>query len=143
MNRWIQGILLFDFKLIHVKAENHKGPDALSRQIPTSDELQEDQETDDWLDNIALLSFSPFYSILQDLYSCFNHSLFTSLSPISTQDKILLQIFQFLQDLKIPKFPSTQTRLRFLKRTTNYFLRGNKMFRRQVGRTPLLVILNP
>ena len=145
MNRWIQGILLFDFKLIHVKAKNHKGPDALSRRIPTSDELQEDQETDDWLDDIALLSFSPFYSILQDLYSCFsfNHSLFTSLSPLSTQDKILLQIFQFLQDLKIPEFPSTQTRLRFLKRTTDYFLRGNEMFRRRVGRTPLLVILDP
>ncbi|KAI4294707.1 hypothetical protein K525DRAFT_182144, partial [Schizophyllum commune Loenen D] len=32
INRWIQGILLFDFKLIHVPAERFKGPDALSRR---------------------------------------------------------------------------------------------------------------
>ena len=58
MNRWIQGILLFDFKLVHVKAENHKGPDALSRCIPTNEDLEEEQETDDWLDDIALLTFT-------------------------------------------------------------------------------------
>ncbi|KAI0323305.1 hypothetical protein GY45DRAFT_1211434, partial [Cubamyces sp. BRFM 1775] len=32
INRWIQGILLFDFELRHVPAERHKGPDALSRR---------------------------------------------------------------------------------------------------------------
>ncbi|KAI0336913.1 hypothetical protein BDW22DRAFT_1340865, partial [Trametopsis cervina] len=32
INRWIQGILLFDFELLHVPAERHKGPDALSRR---------------------------------------------------------------------------------------------------------------
>ncbi len=31
MNRWIQGILLFDFTLIHVPGARFKGPDALSR----------------------------------------------------------------------------------------------------------------
>ena len=32
VNRWIQGILMFDFKLIHVPAQGHKGADALSRR---------------------------------------------------------------------------------------------------------------
>jgi len=32
INRWIQGILLFDFKLIHVPASKFRGPDALSRR---------------------------------------------------------------------------------------------------------------
>ncbi|KIJ63894.1 hypothetical protein HYDPIDRAFT_91901, partial [Hydnomerulius pinastri MD-312] len=31
INRWIQGILLFDFELIHIPATKFKGPDALSR----------------------------------------------------------------------------------------------------------------
>ena len=31
INWWIQGILLFDFALVHVPADKHKGPDALSR----------------------------------------------------------------------------------------------------------------
>ena len=30
INRWIQWILMFDFTLIHVAADKHKGPDALS-----------------------------------------------------------------------------------------------------------------
>ncbi|TDL14497.1 hypothetical protein BD410DRAFT_694319, partial [Rickenella mellea] len=32
INRWIQGILLFDFTLVHVPADRHQGPDALSRR---------------------------------------------------------------------------------------------------------------
>ncbi|KIK73060.1 hypothetical protein PAXRUDRAFT_21273 [Paxillus rubicundulus Ve08.2h10] len=31
INRWIAGILLFSFKLVHVPAEKHAGPDGLSR----------------------------------------------------------------------------------------------------------------
>lgn len=32
INRWIQGVLLFDFELVHVPVERHKGPDALPRR---------------------------------------------------------------------------------------------------------------
>ncbi|KAH7917219.1 hypothetical protein BV22DRAFT_988547, partial [Leucogyrophana mollusca] len=32
INRWIQGILMFDFTLIHVPATRFKGPDGLSRR---------------------------------------------------------------------------------------------------------------
>ena len=31
INRWIQGVLMFDFTLIHVPAHKHQAPDALSR----------------------------------------------------------------------------------------------------------------
>lgn len=34
INRWIQGILMFDFVLVHVPAERFRGPDALSRHYP-------------------------------------------------------------------------------------------------------------
>ncbi|KAI5830299.1 hypothetical protein K523DRAFT_302954, partial [Schizophyllum commune Tattone D] len=60
INRWIQGILLFDFKLIHVPAERFKGPDALSRR-PRSPEDRVESDDDSWLDNIAL-----FTSICED-----------------------------------------------------------------------------
>ena len=30
MNRWIAAILLFDFSLIHIPADQHLGPDGLS-----------------------------------------------------------------------------------------------------------------
>lgn len=32
INKWIQGILLFDFELVYVSAKQFQGPDALSRQ---------------------------------------------------------------------------------------------------------------
>ena len=30
MNRWIQGLLSFPFKLVHIPGKQHKAPDALS-----------------------------------------------------------------------------------------------------------------
>ena len=32
INRWIQGIKMFTFELVHVPVEQYKGPDALSRR---------------------------------------------------------------------------------------------------------------
>ena len=58
INRWIEGILLFDFKLIHVPATNFKGPDALSRRETAPGE--ETPEYDDtWLDHIVLMTRVP------------------------------------------------------------------------------------
>ena len=46
INRWIAAILLFDFKLVHVPAEKHLGPDGLSRRepIPGEDDNEDDPE---------------------------------------------------------------------------------------------------
>jgi len=40
VNWWIQGILMFDFALVHVPAEHHKGLDALSRWTLVEEKLQ-------------------------------------------------------------------------------------------------------
>ena len=52
INRWIQGILLYDFELLHVSATKFKGPDALSRR--PVDQSQVPSYDDSWLDEIAL-----------------------------------------------------------------------------------------
>ena len=51
INRWIAGILLFDFKLIHVPGMTH-GPDGLS-QRPAQPEDEPDLPDDykDWIDH--------------------------------------------------------------------------------------------
>jgi hypothetical protein len=54
VNRWIQGILMFHFELIHVPATKFQGPDALSRRGLGDGERAEDDD-DSWLDRIALL----------------------------------------------------------------------------------------
>ena len=57
INCWIAAILLFDFKfkLAHVPADKHKGPDDLSRREPAPGE-EEDDDPEDWVDNALSLS---------------------------------------------------------------------------------------
>ena len=56
MNRWIAGILTFDFTLKHVSATNHQGPDGLSRRRRAEDDEDDDEETEDkvedWIDEV-------------------------------------------------------------------------------------------
>jgi len=55
MNRWIQGILMFDFTLKHVSGKSHLAADALSRrELGEGEKIVDDD--DSWLDNIALYS---------------------------------------------------------------------------------------
>ena len=54
INYWIAAILLFDFKLAHVPADKHKGPNRLSRCEPTPGE-EEDDDPEDWVDNVLSL----------------------------------------------------------------------------------------
>ncbi|KAG6838770.1 hypothetical protein C0991_008650, partial [Blastosporella zonata] len=53
MNRWIVAILLFQFKLVHVKGILH-GPDGLSRRPRQPDDLDDPQDPDfeDWVDQM-------------------------------------------------------------------------------------------
>ena len=64
INRWIAGILLFQFKLIHVATEKHKGPDGLSHRPPSKLDPPEPEDDEDWLDkaygfSIELLNAPP------------------------------------------------------------------------------------
>ena len=56
INRWIQGILLFNFHLQLIPGDKHRGPDALSRKEPTEDDWEEAELDEDRLDEIALLA---------------------------------------------------------------------------------------
>lgn len=147
MNRWIQGILLFDFKLIHVPATRFRGPDALSRRgLGKGEEIEEEEDL--WLDEIALYSgesqaqFRPYnchYVKIQDM----TVSLPSAFSGTSHQENTLQDIFHFLTTLQAPSFNSVQARKRFVKKTAQFFVRNNQMYKRMQGRPPLLVVLNP
>src|SRR5882724_10646293 len=51
MNRWIVGIKLFHFELIHVLGTLHTGPDGLSHQASSPNDPVVDDDMDDWLDS--------------------------------------------------------------------------------------------
>ena len=146
MNRWIQGILMFDFKLIHVPATKFRGPDALSRRIPPEDE-ERPSDDDSWLDDIALLMLIPDRKQYQDF--CFTtptqlpyhvSTLPSSQSTHSKQDLIIQNIQKFLATFQLPSLDSLQARKRFIRRATDFYLKEGQMFKRNGTRPPLLVI---
>jgi len=55
INHWIAAIQLFDFKLVHIPADKHKGPNGLSRREPVLGE-DEDDDPNDWIDSALSLS---------------------------------------------------------------------------------------
>jgi hypothetical protein len=149
INRWIQGILMFDFKLIHVPAERHKGPDALSRRTRAEGEeaLSDD---DSWLDNIALLTFfpeppiNPFPTLSETLSPPESQSdLPSCLASRISQEQLLNHIRHFLETLETPKMPTPQKKRRFLAKAAEFFMKEEKLFRRNGDHPPLLVIFDP
>ncbi len=55
MNRWIAAILLFDFKLVHIPADRHHGPDGLSRREPIPGEDEDEDDPEEWINDILAL----------------------------------------------------------------------------------------
>jgi hypothetical protein len=139
INRWIQGILMFDFTLIHVPATRFKGPDALSRRIPAEDE-EIVADDDGWLDNIALFT----WSLPKARHP--NPQILPSVMALTKLDLQLQQIIHFLKTLELPTgLIKPQPRRRFIQKASRFFLQepGGRLFRRNGSQPPLLVILDP
>ena len=147
INRWIQGILLFDFALVHVPADKHKGPDALSRRTLAEGEIAESDD-DSWLDNIALLTFFP--TLRDDPFTTTpppstykSTSLPSCFSARITQENTLSQIHHFLETLESPIFKTVQKKRRFIAKAQEFIVKNNRLYKRNGDRPPLTVIRTP
>ena len=142
LNRWIAGILLFDFTLIHVPAIHHKGPDALSRRPPADDDSEvEDDNEDDWFEkSYPIFSQDQTHSDESIPREGWNR-VYTTHGPHHS-DKVLFQIYNFLSDLKLPIFSKKTHRQVFLNKVKHYYLESNKMWKHTLSQ-PLQVILDP
>ncbi|RDB16200.1 Transposon Tf2-6 polyprotein [Hypsizygus marmoreus] len=152
MNRWIQGILLFDFTLKHVPATQFKGPDALSRR-PLGEDEKIPSDDDAWLDDIALLitlvhpeEFPSFDFSIPTHLPYQTYVLPSSQPNLSRAEQRLVDIKNFLETLEIPETNSLQARKRFLKSTAQYFLKEHegqqKMYKKNSNQIPTLVVMN-
>ena len=56
INRWITAILLFDFKLVHIPADKHYGPDGLSRYEPADSKSDDEDDPEEWIDRTLSLA---------------------------------------------------------------------------------------
>ena len=171
LNRWIKGIKQFTFKLVHVPAHRHKGPDALSRRRHTADEENDDADSvaEDWIDNIAL--FSKIYN--QPLPS---QPLSSKPLPLPTHsndeppspphlgdvafldeetkhsyavaathqysDQDLSHILRYLVTKQIPEFKTAKQRELFLSKASPFSLKKAHMYKQRLGYPPQVVIFS-
>jgi len=151
MNRWIQGILMFDFVLKHVAGKAHVAADALSRRsLGEGENILEDD--DSWLDNIALYvgcaDHGAFASANIDKLSQAPLRYSTTVLPSCVYagtvrlDENLKDILKFLTTLEAPHSESIQEQKRFVQKATQFFVKDEKMWKRRGKSPPLLVILD-
>jgi len=144
MNRWIQGIMMFDFVMKHVPGKTHLAADALSRRpLAEGEEIIEDN--DDWLDDIALYVKADDDSNPNPLtpakYSSDQLPSHFFIATVRLDDN-LRKIYRFLTTLEAPPYDSPQDQKRFIQKATQYFVKDEKMWKRRRYMPPLLVILD-
>jgi hypothetical protein len=137
INRWIQGILLFPFDLLHVSAKNHTGPDALSRRTLAEGESAESDD-DSWLDRIALLTFFPDLRTSQNPIQPYRPLTEPNIEPLTLpsclaahtpQEAMLQDIQHFLKTLETPIISDIQKKRRFLAKATEFFIKNDVLFK--------------
>jgi len=146
INRWIQGIKLFTFKLVHVPADRHRGPDALSRR-PLGIGETVNADDDSWLDDIALLTFVPYgdFPIFPDTNNSKHvqtKSGFQCYSARKSQNDTMQAIYDFHMQAKVPTFEKIQAQRRFLSKCGEFFLKDSRLYKKNGTRPPLLVIMD-
>jgi hypothetical protein len=164
LNRWIQGIQLFDFKLVHVPAHKHKGPDALSRRPIAKEDSSDDPDPDGWVDNIALFAkTSSLKKTPSQLHThfpilpTFDDSQFmtfpfppshipyhswTGTVKRHDPEQELNDILRYLVTQKTPKITKQRELARFKGLADQFYLQGTHMYKRHPTSPPQVVIFN-
>lgn len=167
VNRWILGIQQFDFELVHVPAYKHRAPDALSRRRYTSDDEEDAQESDEWIDNIALAAElqpdspsddstqSPLHSLPPQSFlrappfphmddSTFTDDDMKISHPVATShqydDQDMVDILTYLVTGRMPKLKTVREQDQFRSKAEPFYLKEIHMYRRCPGRPPQVVI---
>ena len=143
INRWIQGILLFDFELRHVPATRHKGPDALSRKELGEGENIEEFD-DSWLDDIALYigESSPTHSATKYVAKRPLQVVPSYLIRHPNMDREMERIRDFLRTNIVPPELSKPARVRLCNRSKKFFLKNGELFRKNGLNLPLKAVFS-
>jgi hypothetical protein len=128
INRWIAGILLFDFKLRHVSAKDHAPADGLSRRRDSPEDPEDQDDAEEWIDNayafgIECLNGSAKYHPGMETYPESNSETFSIHMNSSETDQ-----FQHAQTksvfisgtLKIPRSEKAEQRDGALKKIEEF-----------------------
>ncbi|KAL5501135.1 hypothetical protein ACEPAH_9522 [Sanghuangporus vaninii] len=138
INRWIAGVLLFNFTIIHTPAAKHLGPDGLSQCGTAQSDPLRDEGFEEWIDHQ--------YSFLaQDR----PHAAYTQsgesfrLPDHKVSQKGFKDIDRIKQFLAAPFRPAdlSDTQFKqFVRRATRFFLQHGELYRKnKKGRAALIV----
>lgn len=149
INRWIMGILMFQFELVHVPGTMH-GPDGLSRRRPQpGDRSEPDDNFDDWIDDMYgfmhiinsetpsdTSKFAIFASDISetpitegdDTSISYNHIPRTT--SAKQADNRLTQVSEWLTTLKRPSNLSDSEYATFMRYAMHFFIKANKLWRK-------------
>ena len=133
INRWIEAVLMFDFELVHVPGEKHKGPDALSRRGFTPEEKEEGLQPVTWIDDMALLVTKECVIRKDQSYA----ALVTTRKEMEDE---LDQIMQFLITLELPWRLNEKERKAFAQKASRFYIQGLSMFKKRTNLPPQKVI---
>lgn len=159
INRWIAGILLFSFTLIHVPAHRHTGPDGLSRRPaalgdPENDASAVGDDYEEWIDRqycFHATSKQPLSPVTPISTSNAHHNeagnndeptLDIPRSPAAkAADNDLQSIRSFLLTMVLPANVPEQHLKAFARKTSHFFIANDAMYRKNDHGPPLLVVL--
>ena len=126
LNRWIRGILMYDFELVHVPGHRHKAPDALSRRrYTTADEalgLDSEDSTDEDIGNPP-----PPYTPTDE------GPFRVGVARHRDKEQEIWDILHFLRTFRPPATTSTRERQRFLSIAARYYYEEGRLYRRHVS----------
>jgi len=155
LNRWIYGILLYDFKLVHVPAAQHTVADSLSRRPPAPEDSEEedDDEVFDMQFEMGLMGCQDDDENSNHEWDVFNVGVIPGpsstpkeqdLSEGPSTDQTLEDIYRFLTTFALPDYVKDErTRRWFTKRTSYYFVANDRLYRRRQNGLHQLVVFPP
>jgi hypothetical protein len=146
INWWISAIQLFDFKLVHIPAKKHQGPDGLSRREPIPGEDDDDGDPEEWIDDILSLSLwldtwdeqrphsaetAKFFQATKSVHTPCNTLTFPpSTDRACALDDELPTILDFLRHSKQPNEHTSEELDCLHQRARNFFAHDNQLWRR-------------
>ena len=161
LNRWIAAILLFDFKLVHVPAAKHQGPDGLSRREPAEgeddDEGDPEQCIDKWLGlgvwSTATVAFSeklfkvcplspPVLSM--GVEDSEDHRInFPTSNKFQRVEEEIAQIEDYLRTQQKPDKITSEDFDKFIRKTRRFAIQDGRLWRRNANGRHQLYIPTP
>lgn len=163
INRWIEGILLFDFTLRHVPGKEHSGPDGLSRRRRGEDNDEEedssDEDEDKGRDEVVSCGFWLRKAVedgMVDFEGTRGGRMVLAISTMDNDegdmvtvpedaashdaDASLRAIQTFLETLQRPTGMDDKTLRPFLKKASHFFVRGGRLWRKGTAGRHQLVL---